>query len=57
MDNVNICILLNIQLGERGVKRFNDGYSGGPPKRSKLGPDEIEIRVLIPSKVSFSIIW
>lgn len=33
------------------MKRFNDGFSGGPPKRSKIGPDDVEIRILIPSKV------
>ncbi|XP_065214267.1 heterogeneous nuclear ribonucleoprotein K isoform X2 [Planococcus citri] len=38
------------------MKRFNDGFSGGPPKRSKIGPDDVEIRILIPSKVAGSII-
>ncbi|XKL61357.1 hypothetical protein PGB90_008414 [Kerria lacca] len=38
------------------MKRFNDGFSGGPPKRSRMGPDDVEIRILIPSKVAGSII-
>lgn len=35
------------------MKRFNDGHSNAPFKRPKMGPDDIELRVLIPSKVSF----
>lgn len=38
------------------MKRFNDGHSNAPFKRPKMGPDDIELRVLIPSKVfDFSI--
>lgn len=33
------------------MKRFNDGHSNAPFKRPKMGPDDIELRVLIPSKV------
>lgn len=35
------------------MKRFNDGHSNAPFKRPKMGPDDIELRVLIPSKVHF----
>lgn len=35
------------------MKRFNDGHSNAPFKRPKMGPDDIELRVLIPSKVNF----
>lgn len=35
------------------MKRFNDGHSNAPFKRPKMGPDDIELRVLIPSKVKF----
>lgn len=44
--------------GSKGsMKRFNDGYSGAPaPKRARMGPDDVEIRILIPSKVAGSII-
>ncbi|XP_060871962.1 heterogeneous nuclear ribonucleoprotein K homolog isoform X1 [Metopolophium dirhodum] len=38
------------------MKRFNDGHSNAPFKRPKMGPDDIELRVLIPSKVAGSII-
>lgn len=34
------------------MKRFSDGNMGGPFKRSRMGPDDIEVRLLIPSKVS-----
>lgn len=34
-----------------GMKRFSDGNMGGPFKRSRMGPDDIEVRLLIPSKV------
>lgn len=33
------------------MKRFSDGNMGGPFKRSRMGPDDIEVRLLIPSKV------
>lgn len=39
-----VCICLD-------MKRFNDGHSNAPFKRPKMGPDDIELRVLIPSKV------
>lgn len=35
------------------MKRFNDGHSNAPFKRPKMGPDDIELRVLIPSKVVY----
>lgn len=35
------------------MKRYNDGHSNAPFKRPKMGPDDIELRVLIPSKVFF----
>uniref|UniRef100_A0A1B6FYZ2 K Homology domain-containing protein n=1 Tax=Cuerna arida TaxID=1464854 RepID=A0A1B6FYZ2_9HEMI len=38
------------------MKRFSDGNMGGPYKRSRMGPDDIEVRLLIPSKVAGSII-
>lgn len=38
------------------MKRINDGFAGAPPKRSRVGPDDVEVRILIPSKVAGSII-
>lgn len=39
------------------MKRFNDGHSNAPFKRPKMGPDDIELRVLIPSKVNLFYIY
>lgn len=39
-----------------GMKRYSDGNMGGPQKRFRGGPDDMEIRLLIPSKVAGSII-
>lgn len=39
------------------MKRFNDGHSNAPFKRPKMGPDDIELRVLIPSKVLIFLIY
>jgi hypothetical protein len=44
---LNFCIILD-------MKRFNDGHSNAPFKRPKMGPDDIELRVLIPSKVVYT---
>lgn len=44
--------LSNYCLQFAGMKRFSDGNMGGPFKRSRMGPDDIEVRLLIPSKVS-----
>lgn len=41
---IYVCLFLD-------MKRFNDGHSSAPFKRPKMGPDDIELRVLIPSKV------